>query len=103
MDKTTTRTGNIEVGEHAGDRYYMNMAGVDARHMGLELNFTFIPARWIEVNGMASIGDYQWDSNSTGYFYNQLGQPLADLAGSVASGILAKDHIHATLEQKASK
>ena len=103
MDKTTTRTGNIEVGEHAGDRYYMNMAGVDARHMGLELNFTFIPARWIEVNGMASIGDYQWDSNSTGYFYNQLGQPLADLAGSVASGILAKDHIHATLEQKGVK
>lgn len=103
IDKTTTRTGNIDVGEHAGDRYYMNMSGVDARHMGLEVNFTFVPARWVEFTGMLSLGSYEWASNSTGYFYNQLGQPLKNLAGDLASGILAEDHAHARLMQKGIK
>lgn len=103
LDKTTTRSGNIEVGEHAGDRYYMNMSGVDARHMGIEVNFTYVPARWVEFSGMLSLGNYEWASNSVGYFYNQLGQPLKNLAGDIASGILAEDHAHATLMQKGIK
>ena len=103
LDKTTTRSGEITSGEHAGDRYYMNMAGVDARHMGLEVNFTYAPTNWLEVTGMLSYGDYIWDSNSKGYFYNQLGQPLKDLAGNIASGILAEDHASATLMQKGRK
>lgn len=103
LDKTTTRSSSIEQGEHAGDRYYMNMSGVDARHMGVEVNFTYIPAQWVEFNGMLSLGDYEWASDAKGYFYNQLGQPLKDLAGNVASGILAEDHACATLLQKGRK
>ena len=102
IDKTTTRTGFI--GQSSIERYYMNMSGVDARHMGVEVNFTFIPATWLEVNGMLSLGDYIWDSNSVGYYYNQLGQPLASTqTGAIASGILAEDHAHGTLNQKGVK
>ena len=103
LDKTTTRSGDITAGEHAGDRYYLNMSGVDARHMGVEVNFTLVPANWVEFNGMLSLGDYEWASDATGYFYNQLGQPLKDLAGNLASGILAEDHAKATLLQKGRK
>ncbi len=103
LDKTTTRSSEIMQGEHAGDRYYMNMSGVDARHMGIEVNFTFIPARWAEITGMLSLGDYEWASNATGYFYNQQGRPLSDLSGNIASGILAEDHAHAVLNQKGRK
>ena len=103
LDKTTTRSGDITSGEHAGDRYYLNMSGVDARHMGVEVNFTYIPTNWVEFNGMLSLGNYEWCSNATGYFYNQQGQPLKDLAGNLASGILAEDHAHATLNQKGRK
>ena len=42
MDKTSTRSGEITSGAHAGDRYYFNMQGVDARHMGVELH---LPSR----------------------------------------------------------
>ncbi len=35
-----------------------------------------------------------------GYFYDQNGFPLANLNGSLASGVLADDHLKATLEQK---
>ena len=103
MDKTTTRSGSIDTGEHAGDRYYLNMAGVDARHMGIELNATWAPVRWFEMTGMLSLGDYQWDSNAKGYYYNQLGQPLAALNGTVASGILAPDHAWGEVMQKGVK
>ena len=103
MDKTTTRSGEITSGEHAGDRYFLNMQGVDARHMGVEVNFTYRPTRWFELQGMLSLGDYIWDSNATGYFYNQLGQPLSDLRGNLASGVMAADHAYATLNQKGIK
>lgn len=102
IDKTTTRTGFI--GQSSIERYYMNMSGVDARHMGVEVNFTYIPTTWLEVNGMLSLGDYIWDSNAVGYYYNQLGQPLASTqTGALASGILAEDHAHGTLNQKGIK
>lgn len=103
MDQTRTRSGEITSGDHAGDRYYLNLTGVDSRHMGVELNFTYRPARWIDIEGMFSWGDWENSSNATGYFYNQLGQPLANLRGDVASGILAPDHAKTTLIQKGIK
>ncbi|MCI9607970.1 MAG: TonB-dependent receptor plug domain-containing protein [Muribaculaceae bacterium] len=103
LDRTMAKSGDIESGQYAGDRYYFNMEGVDARHMGLEINFKYIPVRWFELDGMFSLGDWQWDSNATGYFYNQDGQPLKTVTGEVASGILADDHLSATLNQKGVK
>jgi len=100
IDRTTTRSGDITSGEHAGDRYYFNMSGVNARHIGVELNFAFIPTRWFQLDGMFSWGDWRWDSNAKGYFYNQQGQPLADLRGNIAQGIFAADHAWAILNQK---
>lgn len=107
LDRTMARSADFETGEYAGDRYYFNMEGVDARHMGVELNVKYIPFRWLELDGMFSLGDWEWASNATGYFYNQNGQPLASIsgkdAGRVASGILADDHLRATLNQKGVK
>ncbi|MBP3536564.1 MAG: TonB-dependent receptor, partial [Muribaculaceae bacterium] len=99
LDKTTTRGGDITNGEHAGDRFYINMTGVNARHMGVELNFTYAPAKWFELTGMLSWGDYSWVNNPVGYFYNQSGEPLKDLSGNIADGILAENHAWAKLNQ----
>ncbi len=103
IDKTTTRGGDITSGEHAGDRYYLNMTGVNARHMGIELNFTYAPIDWFELTGMLSWGDYEWANNAKGYFYNQNGQPLKNLSGELASGILSDDHAWAILNQDGVK
>ncbi|MDE5555557.1 MAG: TonB-dependent receptor, partial [Muribaculaceae bacterium] len=103
MDKTTTRGGTVTRGEHAGDRYFMNMNGVDARHMGVELNASWVPAQWVNIQGMISYGDWIWDSNASGYFWNQLGQPLKNTDGDLAEGIMAPDHLHATIDQKGVK
>lgn len=103
LDRTMAKGGYIETGEHAGDRYFFNMEGVDSRHMGLEFNTTYLPTQWLEINGMLSLGDWQWDSNATGYFYNQDGDPLSSITGNIASGVMAPDHLWATLEQKGVK
>lgn len=100
MDKTTTRSEEMS----NGDRYFFNMQGVDARHTGVEVNFTYRPTNWLDVEGMFSIGDWVWDSNATGYFYDSMGQPLANISdGAIASGIMAEDHAKATLNQKGVK
>ncbi len=98
LDKTTTKNGEID---QSKDRYIMNMSGVDAKHMGLELEVTVKPASWIDVNGMLSLGNWKWNSNATAYFYNSASQPLADIAtGAIASGVGAPDHVKFTLNQK---
>ena len=79
------------------------MNGVNAKHMGLELNFKYIPTNWLDIDGMLSLGDWRWDSNPKGYFYNDQGQPIQNLRGDLASGILAPDHAWAILNQKGRK
>ena len=71
MDKTSVRSGSFNNGPHQGERYVMNLAGVDARHMGVEINATFVPTKWLEITGMLSLGNYEWASNAKGYFYTR--------------------------------
>lgn len=105
MDRTMSRGEQIDpsTAKDGSNYYYFAMSGVDARHMGIEVSAKYRPTKWVEFDGMLSLGDWQWDSDATGYFYNQNGAPLAKLDGTVASGILAEDHLHATLEQKGVK
>ncbi len=100
MDRTTTRGDEFSDGS---GRYYINLQGVDARHAGIEVNFNWVPTRWLNIEGMVSWGDWVWDSNASGYFYNGQGQPLKNLNGALASGIGAEDHAFATVNQKGVK
>lgn len=99
MDKTTTRSSTM--GD--GSRYYLNMSGVDAQHMGLEFNMKYRPTQWLDIDAMFSIGDWTWDSNAKGYYYDEMGQPLANTAGKIASGVMAEDHAWSILNQKGRK
>ena len=86
-----------------GSRYYLNMSGVDAQHMGLEFNMKYRPTQWLDIDAMFSIGDWTWDSNAKGYYYDEMGQPLANTAGKIASGVMAEDHAWSILNQKGRK
>lgn len=95
MDKTTVRSTSFD----NGTRGTMNMSGVDARHMGLELDFRYKATRWLDITGMVSVGDWKWDSNAKGYLFDDHGQPLT-AEGEQASGIMAEDHAWYMLNQK---
>ena len=100
-DKTMTKGVAIKEGDVEVDRASINMSGVNARHQGIEVDFTAKPFQWLDITGMFSIGDWKWVSNPKGYFYNSQGQPLNNLqSGALASGIQSSDHAWSQLELK---
>lgn len=103
MDRTMSKGNQINNSDNGSNYYYFNMSGVDALHKGIEVSAKYKPANWVDIDAMVSLGDWQWDSNATGYFYNQNGDPLASTNGTLASGIMAPDHLFATLDQKGVK
>ncbi|MBQ0080077.1 MAG: carboxypeptidase-like regulatory domain-containing protein [Alistipes sp.] len=104
-DKTMMKSSDMTyvsptTGETINGRWIVNMTGVNAQHMGLELDFTVRPLRWLDIKGMVSVGNWKWDNNPTGYFYNEAGQPLKNTKGDIASGVGAEDHLKSTIEMK---
>ncbi len=95
MDKTMARTVPRP---QSTDRATINMQGVDATHQGIELEFIAKPYNWLDVKGMFSIGNWRWDGESTGYWFDAAtGQPItADW--TPASGIGADDHAKSTID-----
>ena len=80
MDKSFVRSTQMSNGDYAR----INLGGVDARHMGIELDFSLRPTRWMDITGMLSLGNWIWDSNTKGYIYDSQGQPMtAALDGTV--------------------
>lgn len=45
------------------ETYQFNIEGVDALHMGVELDFVWKPINKLEITGMASIGDWKWQND----------------------------------------
>lgn len=98
-DRDTQKRGEMS----NGDYYTLNLENVSAQHMGVELNFTYDPVKWMEIIGMVSMGNWEWSNNPKGYYYNEQGQPLADLKGTLASSVGAPDHAWGIIEQKGHK
>ena len=91
MDKTMTTGTDLGY-----TRANINMSGVEATHMGAELDLKFKPFNWMELTGMFSYGDWKWGSNAKGYFFSeQGGQPL-DKNGNVTE-LLGPDHAWAII------
>ena len=97
MDKTMTKSGTLS--DPAQTEYFMNMTGVNARHMGLEFEVKARPTKWLEINAMLSLGDWKWDSDSVvGYIYDKHGQALTMDAQITDPG--APDHGWALINMK---
>lgn len=95
MDKTMTKSGTLENQEE----YYMNMTGVNARHMGVELDIKAEPTQWMEITAMFSWGDWTWDSDSVvGYAYDAHGQALRPDGTITTPG--APDQAYAIINMK---
>ena len=78
-DKTFTKSIS-ETDPATGDRVYYiaNILGVDAAHMGVEMDFVAQPIKKLQVTGFVSIGDWRWldDIKDVGIFdedQNQVG------------------------------
>lgn len=90
MDKTMTTSTDL-----GRTKSYINMSGVDAIHMGAELDLKYRPLNWLELTGMFSWGDWNWASDAKGYYFSELGQPV-DKNGAVTE-LMGPDHAWATI------
>ena len=93
MDKTMTSGTNLGQSQV---RANVNMSGVDAVHMGAELDVKFKPFNWLELTGMFSYGDWKWASNAKGYFFSEQGGFPLDKDGNVTE-LMGPDHAWATI------
>lgn len=97
MDKSMTKYGNLS--DPAQTQFYMNMTGVNARHMGLEFEAKARPTKWLELSAMVSLGDWKWDSDSViGRAYDEHG--FAMTADAKVTEIGAPDHYWAKINMK---
>jgi outer membrane cobalamin receptor len=78
MDKTMVRSINA----NQQNSLVANIQGVNALHQGVELDFVSKPLKDLEITGMVSIGNWNWNNNAIGYLYNNQGQPV-DVTGAV--------------------
>ncbi len=100
MDKTMTKTGSLS--DPNQTKYYMNMTGVNARHMGIEVELKAKPVKWLELNAMVSLGDWTWDRDGVkGYIYNEHGHPLT-MDGEITT-VNAENHAWALVNMKGIK
>jgi len=68
----------------------VNMEGVNALHKGVELDLNSKYFDNLEITGMISLGDWNWQNNVSGYLYNRNGEPV-DKNGTVV-GLLSPEH-----------
>lgn len=95
IDKTMTKKGKAD----NKTQYYMNMAGVSALHMGLELEVTATPIHWLELSAMVSLGSWKWDSDSVkGLVYDTYGQAITPEGNPTQPG--APDQAWAIINMK---
>ena len=86
LDKTLVRAINA----NSPESLVANMEGVNALHQGVELDFISKPTKDLEITGMVSLGDWNWQNNASGYLYNRQGEAVD--ANGVVVEILSANH-----------
>lgn len=74
LDKSLT--GSIQNPDPNGDRLNYNVAGLDALHQGVELDFRYNATEKLTLTGMVSLGDWQWKNDTEGVVEDESGAIL---------------------------
>lgn len=82
-DKSVPRSGTYK----NGTLWFVNITGMDALHQGVEFDFSYKPFEKFTLNGMASVGDWRWTSNTVAQKTDEAGNPSIDDQGKVAGPV----------------
>ena len=63
-------------------RGYSEISGITQVHMGVEVDATYKPVKFLELQGMFSYGDYRYKGNATGADFDESNNPVTTTAGS---------------------
>ncbi|MGA8855083.1 MAG: TonB-dependent receptor [Christiangramia sp.] len=71
-------TGSYSVPGDQSTRLFYNLAGVNALHQGVELDFSYKLTDDFKVSGMVSVGDWTWTNNVSATLKDQDGAIIMD-------------------------
>lgn len=77
LDKSLTKSVNDP--DNVGQQLEANLAGLDALHQGIEVDFVYKMTDDLILNGMASLGDWRWKSDVSGRIFDQSGTLLEEV------------------------
>ena len=82
------------------ERIPVNISGIDAVHMGIEVDFAYQPIKQLGFEGLASIGDWKWASaemaelvNGQIYEFDAKGVHVGDAAQLQFGGLVKYEPI----------
>ncbi len=64
-NKPLDRLPSVPEEPGSDERVPVNITGIDALHKGIEIDFAFKPNSKLSIEGLASIGDWTWNSSET--------------------------------------
>ncbi|MEP5340094.1 MAG: carboxypeptidase-like regulatory domain-containing protein [Algibacter sp.] len=93
LDKSVTSRVNDP--DNQGEYLEANLAGLDALHQGVELDFVYKMSEKIKVTGMVSLGDWKWTSDVSAEIFDQSGNSLDEVIVN-ADGLKVSDAAQTT-------
>lgn len=73
QNKTEVQSANAQ-----DQTLYLNLQGVNAIHMGVELDASVHATSFLDITAMASIGDWRWDGNPDGTIFDDNQNVIAE-------------------------
>lgn len=93
LDKSVT--ARVLDPDNEGAFLEANIAGLDALHQGIELDFVYNLSDKLKLNGMVSLGDWKWTSDVQGEIYSESGELLEEVIIN-ANGLKVNDAAQTT-------
>ncbi|OPB85866.1 TonB-dependent receptor [Elizabethkingia ursingii] len=75
-DRWLRRTMDFDMGSAGMLSGYSEINGITEVHQGVEFEGTYKPFRFLEINGMFSLGDYFYKGNATGANFDNSNNPI---------------------------
>lgn len=92
----------IPTDQNGGETVLGVMSGISANHMGVEIDVYAEPLKWMEVEGMFSIGNWVWDSEGTIKWYYEDGTEVPAGSGATTSYNAKGVHVGDAAQTQAS-
>jgi iron complex outermembrane recepter protein len=77
VDQASRVTVEVQPGEF--EEQSVNINGMDALHKGIELDFIFKFNNKLEIQGLASLGDWRWNSEDTAQIVDDFNNVVAEI------------------------
>lgn len=91
------RTEILTFQRQDGTLGFANILGVNALHMGLEMDFIYKATENLKITGMASLGDWRWTSNIEGVEITDEEQNVVDTVDIIIEDLHVGDAAQTTL------